>query len=91
MSLQAEALFPVVLSAAKDLTLIPRPMSDRSVRSFAALRMTRKSVGDILQVLLVRGIASSANYDYGLRDFDVADLDGNMLFFWMEIPKNRGL
>jgi hypothetical protein len=25
-----------------------------------------------------------ANYDYGLRDFDVADLDGNMLFFGME-------
>ncbi len=28
-----------------------------------------------------------ANYDYGLRDFDVADLDGNMIFFGMEIPK----
>ena len=28
-----------------------------------------------------------ANYDYGLRDFDVADLDGNMLFFGMEAPK----
>jgi len=30
------------------------------------------------------------NYDYGLRDFDVADLDGNMLFFGTEIPKDRG-
>jgi hypothetical protein len=29
-----------------------------------------------------------ADYDYGLRDFDVADLDGNMIFFGMEIPKN---
>jgi uncharacterized glyoxalase superfamily protein PhnB len=28
------------------------------------------------------------DYDYGLRDFDVADLDGNMLFFGMETPKS---
>ena len=33
-------------------------------------------------------LKAPANYDYGLRDFDVADLDGNMLFFGMEIPKN---
>ena len=26
------------------------------------------------------------DYDYGLRDFDVADLDGNMIFFGMESP-----
>ena len=32
-------------------------------------------------------LKAPANYDYGLRDFDVADLDGNMLFFGMEIPK----
>jgi hypothetical protein len=25
--------------------------------------------------------------DYGLRDFDVADLDGNMIFFGMESQK----
>jgi catechol 2,3-dioxygenase-like lactoylglutathione lyase family enzyme len=24
------------------------------------------------------------DYDYGMRDFDVADLDGNMIFFGME-------
>ena len=36
-------------------------------------------------------LKAPANYDYGLRDFDVADLDGNMLFFGMEIPNNRGL
>lgn len=27
------------------------------------------------------------DYDYGLRDFDVADLDGNMIFFGMESKK----
>lgn len=32
-------------------------------------------------------LKAPANYDYGLRDFDVADLDGNMLFFGMESPK----
>jgi hypothetical protein len=39
--------FPVVLSAAKDLTSATRLVSDRSVRSFAALRMTRMGIGDI--------------------------------------------
>ncbi len=34
-----------------------------------------------------RVLKAPANYDYGLRDFEVADLDGNMLFFAMEIPK----
>ncbi len=33
-------------------------------------------------------LKAPANYDYGLRDFDVADLDGNMLFFGMKIPKD---
>jgi len=33
-------------------------------------------------------LKAPANYDYGLRDFDVADLDGNVLFFGMEIPKS---
>src|SRR5712691_1967380 len=33
-------------------------------------------------------LKAPANYDYGLRDFDVADLDDNMLFFGMEIPKD---
>jgi len=27
------------------------------------------------------------DYDYGLRDFDVADLDGNTIFFGMESKK----
>jgi hypothetical protein len=26
------------------------------------------------------------NYDYGMRDFDVVDLDGNHLTFGMEAP-----
>ena len=38
-----------------------------------------------------RVLKAPANHDYGLRTFDVADLDGNMLFFGMETPKNRGL
>ena len=40
--------------------------------------------------LLKRGakvLKVPANHDYSLRTFDVADLDGNMLFFGMEIPK----
>jgi hypothetical protein len=32
-------------------------------------------------------IKAPANCNYGLRDFDVADLDGNMIFFGMEVPK----
>lgn len=32
-------------------------------------------------------LKAPADYDYGLRDFDVADLDGNMLFFGMATPK----
>ena len=27
------------------------------------------------------------NYDYGMRDFDVVDLDGNQLTFGMGAPK----
>jgi catechol 2,3-dioxygenase-like lactoylglutathione lyase family enzyme len=41
--------------------------------------------------LVTRGakiLKAPANQAYGLRDFDVADLDGNMLFFAMEIPKS---
>jgi len=40
-----------------------------------------------LQKRGARILKAPANYDYGLRDFDVADLDGNMLFFGMEAPK----
>jgi uncharacterized glyoxalase superfamily protein PhnB len=29
-----------------------------------------------------------ANYDYGLRDFDVADFNGNMIYFAMEIEQD---
>jgi len=28
------------------------------------------------------------DYDYGMRDFDVADLDGNMIFFGQESKKS---
>jgi catechol 2,3-dioxygenase-like lactoylglutathione lyase family enzyme len=40
-----------------------------------------------LQKRGARILKAPANYDYGLRDFDVADPDGNMLFFGMEAPK----
>jgi catechol 2,3-dioxygenase-like lactoylglutathione lyase family enzyme len=40
-----------------------------------------------LQKRGARILKAPANYGYGLRDFDVADLDGNMLFFGMETPK----
>ena len=32
-------------------------------------------------------IKAPANYDYGMRDFDVADLDGNTIVFGMESKK----
>jgi catechol 2,3-dioxygenase-like lactoylglutathione lyase family enzyme len=35
-----------------------------------------------------RVLKAPADYDYGLRDFDVADPDGNMLFFGMESKKS---
>ena len=34
-----------------------------------------------------RVLKAPQDYDYGLRDFDVADLDGNMIFFGMESQK----
>jgi len=34
-----------------------------------------------------RVLKAPKDYDYGLRDFDVADLDGNMIFFGMESKK----
>ena len=40
-----------------------------------------------LQKRGARILKAPANQAYGLRDFDVADLDGNMLFFGMETPK----
>jgi catechol 2,3-dioxygenase-like lactoylglutathione lyase family enzyme len=41
-----------------------------------------------LQKRGARIVKTRANQPYGLRDFDVADLDGNMLFFGMETPKS---
>jgi hypothetical protein len=34
-----------------------------------------------------RVLKAPKDYDYRLRDFDVADLDGNMIFFGMESKK----
>jgi catechol 2,3-dioxygenase-like lactoylglutathione lyase family enzyme len=39
-----------------------------------------------LQTRGARIVKPPADQPYGLRDFDVADLDGNMLFFGMETP-----
>jgi catechol 2,3-dioxygenase-like lactoylglutathione lyase family enzyme len=41
-----------------------------------------------LQKRGARIVKAPANQPYGLRDFDVADLDGNMLFFGMESAKS---
>lgn len=41
-----------------------------------------------LQKRGARVLEAPANQPYGLRDFDVADCDGNMLFFGMETPKS---
>lgn len=41
-----------------------------------------------LQKRGARILKAPANQPYGLRDFDVADLDGNMLFFGMETSKS---
>jgi catechol 2,3-dioxygenase-like lactoylglutathione lyase family enzyme len=49
------------------------------------------NVDDLHAELQKRGakvLKAPANYDYGLRDFDVADLDGNMIFFGMELKKS---
>jgi catechol 2,3-dioxygenase-like lactoylglutathione lyase family enzyme len=37
---------------------------------------------------VARVLKAPKDYDYGLRDFDVADLDGNMIFFGMESKKS---
>ena len=50
LSCVEQGLSLVVLSAAKDPTPVTRPGSDRSVRSFATLRMTEMSVAAILHV-----------------------------------------
>ena len=36
-----------------------------------------------------RVLKEPKDYDYGLRDFDVADLDGNMIFFGMELQEGQ--
>jgi hypothetical protein len=47
--------------------------------------------GDALHADLVkcsaRVLKAPKDYDFGLRDFHVADLDGNMIFFGMESQK----
>ena len=47
-------------------------------------------VDELYADLVKRGarvLKAPKDYDYGLRDFDVADLDGNMIFFGMESKK----
>lgn len=51
--LQAAVHFSVVLGKAKELASAARPVSDRPVRSFAELGMTRMSVGGLPHVLSV--------------------------------------
>ena len=49
-----------------------------------------KDVDGVYAEIVARGanvIKPPQNYDYGMRDFDVIDLDGNHLMFGMEIPE----
>jgi len=48
-----------------------------------------RDVDAVYTELAARGakvIKPPENYDYGMRDFDVVDLDGNQLTFGMETP-----
>jgi len=49
-----------------------------------------KDVDSVHADLVARGarvIKAPQNYDYGMRDFDVVDLDGNHLTFGIESPR----
>lgn len=51
-----------------------------------------KDVDGVHAELAARGanvIKPPKNYDYGMRDFDVLDLDGNYLTFGMESPSPK--
>jgi hypothetical protein len=48
------------------------------------------SVHDELAGRGAKVIKAPQNYDYGMRDFDVIDLDGNHLTFGMEAPHSEG-
>ena len=81
-----------VCSGKVTLHLIPASRTPRQP-GHGAVAIDVDDVDALHADLVQRGakvLKPPADYDYGLRDFDVADLDGNMLFFAMEIPKNRG-
>jgi uncharacterized glyoxalase superfamily protein PhnB len=70
-----------LISAAK----APRPPGHGAVSIFV------DDVDALHADLVKRGakiLKAPQDYDYGLRDFDVADLDGNMIFFGMPSKKS---
>lgn len=63
----------------------PRPPGHGAVSIFV------DDVDALHAELVKRGakvLSEPKNYDYGMRDFDVADLDGNMLYFGMGLNKD---
>jgi catechol 2,3-dioxygenase-like lactoylglutathione lyase family enzyme len=86
------AFYAGVCSGKVTLHLISESRTPRKP-GHAAVAIDVDDVDALHADLVKRGakvLKAPANYDYGLRDFDVADLDGNMLFFGMEIPTDRG-
>ncbi len=56
----------------------------------SAVTILVADVDSLHAYLVKRGakvLKAPKDYDYGLRDFDVTDLDGNMNFFGMESQK----
>ena len=61
------------------------------VGRFAGVSLGVSDIEALHADLVERGakvLKEPQDYDYGLRDFDVADLDGNMIFFGMESKKS---
>jgi hypothetical protein len=67
-------------------TALIRPPTGQPGDTANGREQQRFQVG--LQKRGARVLNAPANQPCGLRDFDVADLDGNMLFFELATPKS---
>ena len=68
-----------------------RPQDPKRLPGHGAICVFVKDVDSVHAELAARGanvIKPPQNYDYGMRDFDVIDLDGNHLTFGMEAPQS---
>ena len=75
-----------------EVTLAPdrRARTPRPARPWCRLHISSMMSTRCMSSSSKRGakvLKEPKDYDYGLRDFDVADLDGNMIFFGMESKK----